>query len=97
MNRRGFLKSLGTLAAGFAILPAATTCKRIWKPSQSGLFLPNSNYELLNADMVLMYNLQYLKDHCAVLHDISMDITGPFAFSTNARSQFVEIPTHLIK
>lgn len=99
MNRRSFLKSLGTVATGFAILPAATTYKRIWKPNQSGLFLPNSNdglFGLLNTDMVWMYNIASLKDRLA-LYRISNNGREPFAFSTNARSQFVEIPTHLIK
>ena len=31
MNRRGFLKDLGVLAAGFAILPSAQLYTRTWK------------------------------------------------------------------
>jgi hypothetical protein len=32
-NRRAFFKTLGLVAAGFSILPAATTYVRKWSPS----------------------------------------------------------------
>ena len=31
MNRRGFFGAIGAIAAGFAILPPATTYTRLWK------------------------------------------------------------------
>jgi hypothetical protein len=34
MNRRGFLRSLGALAAGFSILPSATLYTRTWKATE---------------------------------------------------------------
>ena len=40
MNRRGFFKTLATVAAGFTILPPATTYERIWKPAQKVIINP---------------------------------------------------------
>jgi hypothetical protein len=41
MNRRGFFSKLAVVAAGFTILPSATTYARIWKPTQ-GLYVLNT-------------------------------------------------------
>ncbi len=37
MNRRGFFGKIGALAAGFMILPPATTYERIWKAGRRPL------------------------------------------------------------
>lgn len=58
MNRRGFLRSLGAIAAGFSILPAATTYARNWKPVESGLLMPE---DFLPVNMILKENLKCLK------------------------------------
>jgi hypothetical protein len=45
MNRRGFFGKLGLLAAGFSVLPAATTYARSnWKVSRAGLWRPNPDW-----------------------------------------------------
>lgn len=40
MNRRSFLKTLSVVAAGFSILPPATTYQRIWKAEKQIQFDP---------------------------------------------------------
>ena len=37
MNRRGFFSTLAKAAAGFTILPAATTYERIWRVQRGHL------------------------------------------------------------
>jgi hypothetical protein len=48
MNRRGFFKTLAAAAAGFAILPAATTYARNWVAPSAGLgrklWVPNPEW-----------------------------------------------------
>lgn len=43
MNRRNFFSALGTLAAGFSILPSAATYVRAWKPVNA-LWIPNPEW-----------------------------------------------------
>jgi len=40
MNRRNFIGAALRAAAGFAILPSATTYVRAWKPTPAGLVTP---------------------------------------------------------
>ncbi len=51
MNRRGFFQTLGTIAAGFTILPGALTYTRKWKPIDCGIYVPNPEY--INAQFEL--------------------------------------------
>jgi len=39
MNRRSFFKTLATAAAGFTILPPATTYERVWKAQAKWLIV----------------------------------------------------------
>jgi hypothetical protein len=40
MDRRSFFTTIAKAAAAFAVLPAATTYARSWKPLPSGLLVP---------------------------------------------------------
>lgn len=55
MKRLDFFKSLALSTAGFAILPAATTYGRIWKPTQTIIQSPEYiiNPEWVNAPFEL--------------------------------------------
>lgn len=44
MNRRTFFKSLAIAAAGFSILPSATSYDRKWAKANSDLWVPNPEY-----------------------------------------------------
>ncbi len=46
MNRRGFIGAL----LGFAVLPAATTYRRIWKATEAGVLVPEVDYAPPGAD-----------------------------------------------
>lgn len=73
MNRRGFLKSIGKIAAGFTILPSATTYLRSWKLSDGGLIIPDN--ELLNTGLILDWNLEYLKNLMREFYIINNPLT----------------------
>lgn len=44
MNRRSFFSKLAVAAAGFTILPPATTYERIWKPTQKIITFPKGKW-----------------------------------------------------
>lgn len=46
MNRRSFFAKLAVAAAGFTILPPATTYDRIWKPVSKKVWIPNTAWEV---------------------------------------------------
>lgn len=52
MNRRGFLKTIGTAVACFTVLPSASTYDRKWVRTNS-LYVPNPDY--LNAPYELRF------------------------------------------
>lgn len=44
MNRRGFFSTLAKAAAGFTILPAATTYSRIWRVQREPIYYINPEW-----------------------------------------------------
>ena len=55
MNRRGFLRSLATVAAGFTVLPAATTYARRWVAGTPRIRRAIINPEWLRAEWELHF------------------------------------------
>jgi hypothetical protein len=99
MNRRGFLKSLGTLAAGFAILPAATTYGRRWKIAANGFSVPAAGLlksascdelgGVLSTDLTLMWNLKFLEKELHIIDVIPEEGTID-VFRTIKLKRFVD-------
>lgn len=55
MNRRSFFTKLAVAAAGFAILPPATTYDRIWRvPFKNRKWIPNPEFETAEYEIRLM-------------------------------------------
>jgi len=55
MNRRNFFSTLATAAAGFTILPPATTYHRIWRPSRKiSMMVLNPDWESAPYEMKWM-------------------------------------------
>ncbi len=90
MNRRSFISSMLKAAVACAVLPAATTYARAWKPLASGVVVPYEgiaiDFGLLNTQLVLMWNLEYLKANLVPLSLVNID--EPFDVSlVNARTR----------
>lgn len=54
MNRRSFFTKLGLAAASLAILPAATTYARNWKPQPTGIWTPNPAWETAEYEVQIL-------------------------------------------
>lgn len=53
MNRRSFFGTLAKAAAGFYVLPAATSYARRWRPTAAGVLVPDQGLGLLNTNILM--------------------------------------------
>lgn len=83
MNRRGFLSTMLKVAVACAVLPAATTYARTWKPLPSGIVIPEYAGALgaLNTQLTLQWNLVFIENQLAVIDDIVCHESSPILFS----------------
>lgn len=99
MNRRNFISGVLAAAAGFAILPAATTYGRIWKPAKE-LWIPNPEWETAEYELAIIPNGNYFvwlnranQTYQTFLHPI-VELTDPVRYK-NEHGVWHRIPTHV--
>lgn len=82
-NRRNFFGTIGTLVAGFTILPAATTYNRVWnfKRSSSGLWTINPEYDTAPYEVAFLFakavnqsDEQVFDEMLPVLYEINKEL-----------------------
>lgn len=62
MNKRDFLATLAKAAAGFAILPAANTYKRVWHKTAENIWMPNPDWVNAPYEITMYINWTRLLD-----------------------------------
>lgn len=94
MNRRGFLSTMLKAAVACAVLPAATTYARTWKPLPSGIVIPEYPGALgvLNTQLTLQWDFGFLGNQLEIVSGIMRwdnDFPTPI--------QFTKIPPHPLR